>query len=140
MISMFPIPSINLMIRDDTGLVLLSRGNNYPVPDYWFVPGGRILKNETIDEAICRISCTEIGREITRKQVSFQGIFEHLYSKDADAISHLDMHFIVLMYQGFMDMTTELKEDTLYSELKWWSVEELMVSTRVHSHTKSYFF
>ena len=56
-----PLVSIDLVIRNPTGKVLLGKRINRPAKGYWFVPGGRIIKNETIGHALKRIFKAEVG-------------------------------------------------------------------------------
>ena len=51
-----PLVSIDLIIRNPSHKILLGKRINRPAKDYWFVPGGRIIKNETIAHALKRIS------------------------------------------------------------------------------------
>lgn len=43
-----PLIAIDLIIKNPDGDVLLGKKLNEPAKDKWFVPGGRILKNESI--------------------------------------------------------------------------------------------
>ena len=56
-----PLVSVDLIIRNPFQKVLLGKRTNRPAKGYWFVPGGRILKNETIYQALKRISEVEVG-------------------------------------------------------------------------------
>lgn len=135
-----PLVSIDLIIRDDSGLVLLGKRTNRPAQGYWFVPGGRILKNENFDQAIRRISQTEIGQTFTRQQAAFCGVFEHFYRDNFAASPGIDTHYVVLAYQVFLNVSAAIMADPQHSELKWWGVDELMDSPLVHDNTKAYFF
>ncbi|MFT5815062.1 MAG: colanic acid biosynthesis protein WcaH [Psychroserpens sp.] len=43
--------SIDLVVRNPVGNVLLGESMNRPLQNSWFVPGGRILKDETFKTA-----------------------------------------------------------------------------------------
>ena len=43
-----PLVSIDLVVENEKGEILFGLRKNRPAKDYWFVPGGRILKNETL--------------------------------------------------------------------------------------------
>ncbi len=47
-----PLVSIDLVLPDDVGRLLMGLRTNEPARGSWFVPGGRILKDEPLDEAI----------------------------------------------------------------------------------------
>jgi colanic acid biosynthesis protein WcaH len=50
-----PLVSIDLIIRDDEQNVLVALRTNEPAKGVYFVPGGCIRKNETIENAFARI-------------------------------------------------------------------------------------
>jgi len=50
-----PLISIDLIVRNLKGEVFLGNRVNDPAKDYWFVPGGRIFKDETRAQAFSRI-------------------------------------------------------------------------------------
>jgi colanic acid biosynthesis protein WcaH len=56
-----PLVSIDLLVENTDGKVLLGYRNNRPAKGYWFVPGGRILKDESMDDAFKRLTLAELG-------------------------------------------------------------------------------
>jgi colanic acid biosynthesis protein WcaH len=71
---------LDLLIFNDSGKVLLGLRQNRPAKGYWFVPGGRVFKNETLSHAFTRILANETGlSEIDIKNVCFHGIYEHFH-------------------------------------------------------------
>ena len=61
-----PLISIDLLVQNEHGEYLLGLRNNRPAQGYWFVPGGRVLKNETLDGAFKRLTFEELGIELKR--------------------------------------------------------------------------
>ena len=51
-----PLIALDLIVFDKEKLVLLGLRNNNPGIGLWIVPGGRIYKNETLKDALKRIS------------------------------------------------------------------------------------
>ncbi len=51
--------------------------------DTLFVPGGRVYKNESINDAIERVSKEEIGLSFTRADVVSLGVWQHDYAENA---------------------------------------------------------
>ncbi|MEG1251614.1 MAG: NUDIX domain-containing protein, partial [Citrobacter sp.] len=49
-----PLISIDFIVKNERDEVLLGKRVNKPAKGYWFVPGGRIFKNETIFQAFKR--------------------------------------------------------------------------------------
>ena len=52
MLQAMPVVSVDLIVSDETGRVLLGKRNNRPAAGTWFVPGGRLLKGEDIAHAV----------------------------------------------------------------------------------------
>lgn len=48
--------SIDLVIINSPGQILLGKRGNRPAQNYWFVPGSRICKNETLINAFKRLT------------------------------------------------------------------------------------
>ncbi|WP_324295571.1 NUDIX domain-containing protein [Rheinheimera sp. UJ51] len=46
-----PLVSIDLLIENTKGEILLGERKNRPAQGFWFVPSGRILKNESLAAA-----------------------------------------------------------------------------------------
>jgi len=74
-----PLVSIDLVIRNPRGEILVGFRRNRPAQGYWFVPGGRIGKGERIAEAFARITRGELGTEHRIENAVFLGVFEHIY-------------------------------------------------------------
>ena len=138
-----PLVSVDLLVVRN-GEVLLGLRNNRPAKDFWFVPGGRIQKNETITKALLRVADKELGISglIERGQfdVTFYGNFEHFYDDCFAGEVDVSTHYVVLAYQVTVpsDFTLSTKDDQ-HSELKWWSVNQILQSKEVHQYTKNYF-
>jgi len=58
-----PLIAIDLIVVNERKEILLGKRLNQPAKNYWFVPGGRILKNETLDNAFKRLTLTELGKK-----------------------------------------------------------------------------
>jgi len=75
-VNSIPLVSIDLVVRNTAGEVLLGKRVNRPAKGNWFVPGGRIRKNELILDSINRISEAELGISLTSGATRFLGVFE----------------------------------------------------------------
>jgi colanic acid biosynthesis protein WcaH len=56
-----PMVSIDLIVRDTQANTLLGKRVNRPAKDFWFVPRGRVLKDETIEQDFTRLLEVELG-------------------------------------------------------------------------------
>jgi colanic acid biosynthesis protein WcaH len=134
-----PLVSIDLIIRNGKGEVLLGKRVNRPARGYWFVPGGRILKNEPIENAIRRISRTELGFEISLSQARLLGAYDHIYDDNFLGEEGISTHYVVLGFAYDAGDGQEFRPDDQHSAMKWWPVAALMSSPVVHPNTRAYF-
>ena len=51
-----PLISIDLVVKNSEDKILLGQRVNKPAKNSWFVPGGRIYKDESIEQAFQRIT------------------------------------------------------------------------------------
>jgi len=60
-----PIFAIDLVVLNEKDQLLLGKRLNAPAKGDWFVPGGRVFKNEALVKAFERITATELGRQFS---------------------------------------------------------------------------
>ena len=95
-----PLVSIDLVVVDPGHRVLCGVRVNEPARGYWFVPGGRIFKGETLDGAFRRIALTELGPgEWRRAEAGLLGVFEHIYDGNYAGAAEISTHYVVLAYR-----------------------------------------
>ncbi len=137
-----PLISIDLILKSQDQRILLGERLNRPAQGFWFVPGGRIYKNEKLDAAFSRIAFEELGLERARSEATFLGAYEHMY-QDSQFGEHLfdsSTHYVVLAYgmnvdEGLLENLPKLQ----HGDYRWWDLHALMASNQVHQHTKNYF-
>ncbi len=66
-----PLISIDFVIENKRGHILLGKRLNLPAKNYWFVPGGRIRKDETISSAFTRLALDELNVNATFNSADF---------------------------------------------------------------------
>jgi colanic acid biosynthesis protein WcaH len=132
-----PLVSIDMLVKNSKDQYLLGFRNNKPAQGYWFVPGGRIHKNESIDKAFLRLSDAELGRQVARADAKFLGPYEHFYD-DFVFGDKCSTHYVVLGYELNVDL--ELKElpKEQHANYKWFEFDEMLASDKVHMHSKWY--
>jgi colanic acid biosynthesis protein WcaH len=134
-----PLISIDLIVRDHSDRVLVGLRLNRPAQGFWFVPGGRIYKDERIDDAFLRISHDELGCAIPREDGRLLGIYEHFYDDNALEISRISTHYVVIAYEVDVDAASLVLPDAQHEEFQWMTVDEILGDAAVHSNTKAYF-
>lgn len=127
------------MVRDTHGRVLLGLRVNRPARGAWFVPGGRIYKNERLDEAFARITLAELGREFVRSGAPLLGVYEHLYDDNALDEAGVSTHYVVLAHALSVDAAGLSLPEDQHSQYRWAHVADVLADPTVHANTRAYF-
>jgi colanic acid biosynthesis protein WcaH len=134
-----PLVAVDLIVYRPNGDILLGYRKNKPAKNTWFVPGGRIFKDEHIAEALQRVAKTELGLDLKPDQAKFKGVYEHMYSDNFLGLSGINTHYVVLAHEIRVNNEFRTNSDDQHAMLKWWSVAELLAEANVHPNTKAYF-
>ena len=138
-IDSLPLVSIDLIISNSEGKYLLGLRNNRPAKGYWFVPGGRILKDEKQDAALNRIVLKELGIVSLSSDVSFLGVYQHFYQDCFAGDIGVTTHYVVLAHHLNLDINSVPIADDQHSAMQWWTKDDLLSNQQVHQYTKDYF-
>ena len=141
-----PLVSIDLVVENAAGEILLGERRNRPAQGCWFVPGGRILKNETLDAAFRRLTQAELGQVFEREDAHFFGLFEHFYrdsvfgaADPADPQGAPDTHYVVLAYRlRVADSSVRNPPEAQHGRYRWWRPADMRASAAVHGNTRAY--
>lgn len=134
-----PLVSIDLIIRNADGEILLGLRNNEPAKGFYFVPGGIVLKQERLREAFARILKREINCDGRIEDARLLGAYEHFYDVTSFGDTTFGTHYVVLAHELRLADMAALRSDTQHSELRWWGERDLLASNLVHENTKAYF-
>ena len=133
-IDLAPLISIDILLKKDNKF-LLGRRVNKPAQGYFFSTGGRINKNESIDNAMARVALNELNIEL-KSIPKFIGVFEHFY--DDSIYKNVSTHYVDIAYEYEVKEIPDLPTEQ-HSEYKWFTIDELLKSKQVHKYTKDYF-
>lgn len=135
-----PLVSIDLVVHDERDCVLVGLRLNRPARGFWFVPGGRIYKDERLDDAFLRISDAELGRAIPRAEARLLGVYEHLYNdENALELPGVSTHYVVIAYQLHVDAGSLVLPNGQHDQFRWMAVNQIGGDPAVHPNTKAYF-
>jgi len=134
-----PLVSIDLIVENGKNQFLVGKRNNKPAKDYWFVPGGRIRKNERLEDAFTRISETEFGVAFDITSAKLLGAYDHIYQDNFHGKPGVNTHYVALGYQVMLPENVGVKLDDQHAEFDWRKKDELLDSKNVHQNTKNYF-
>jgi len=129
-----PLISIDILIKKGNK-ILLGKRINKPAQGYFFSTGGRINKNESIDNAMARVALNELNIEL-ESIPKFIGVFEHFY--DDSIYKDVSTHYVDIAYEYEVKEIPDLPTEQ-HSEYKWFTIDELLESKQVHKYTKDYF-
>ena len=133
-----PLVSIDLIVKDHAGNVLLGRRRNAPAQGCWFVPGGRIRKNETLAQAFARLCREELGTTAAITAASFIGCFEHFYPDNFAGIEGITTHYVVLAYALSADMLPADLPERQHDDYRWFDPGTASNDPQVHIYTRNY--
>jgi len=138
-VELTPLVSLDLVVRDRVGRVLVGYRRNKPAQGYWFVPGGRVGKNETRREAFGRLTALELGVELSFDRARFVGVFEHLYPDNFTGDPGFGTHYLVLAYTIELEPgQLRLPDGDQHDQYAWFSDEEMLGRDDVHDYSKAY--
>ena len=138
-----PIPAIDLCIYNDSKEILFGKRINYPAKNFFFVPGGRIRKNETLFIATKRILNSEINYDISEKdfnKLSLLGVFQHFYEDNFYGNKLFSSHFVVIVYLVPLKILLHSKNGIFndqHEEYIWYN-KKLGNDLLIHPYCKEY--
>ena len=138
-----PVIAIDLCVVDSSKKLLTGKRLNAPAKGFYFVPGGRVRKNESIDQARSRLLKNELGfavKSTNNKDFFFLGIFEHFYTENFKGDKNFNTHYIVLAY--LIPLNKLIKEKNngnfeQHEEYLWFSTSSCD-NQDIHPYTKMY--
>jgi colanic acid biosynthesis protein WcaH len=134
-----PLVSIDLVVLNKQGQALLGQRLNKPAQGNWFVPGGRILKDEAMADAFKRLTKDELGSEYSIDQAELLGPFDHFYIDNVFS-EEFSTHYVAIAYVLKLDLElNNLPMNIQHNGYKWFDIEALKIDEQVHLNTKRYF-
>src|SRR3982074_690634 len=94
-----PLVSIDLIVEDEQGTVLLGLRNNPPANGCWFVPGGPLGKDDTLDDAFARITQGELGLCGQRSRSRLVAVYGQFGDTNVPRPTAARPHYVVLAYR-----------------------------------------
>ena len=135
-----PLVSVDLVLVRGGTEILLGLRTNRPAQGSWFVPGGRILKDEPRADALKRVAARELGiANIAGLKPQLLGVFEHFYPDCFAGDIGVSTHYVVIAHRIDVPLGFEVPGcDNQHAELRWWPIAEAAASTDVHRYTRDY--
>jgi colanic acid biosynthesis protein WcaH len=130
-LKVMPIPCVDLLVSDSSGRILLVKRNNEPMPDAWWFPGGRVLFNETRDQAARRKLYEECG--LMAISVRELGTYDLILPVDRDdQISHA----ITTLFAVTVESGSLVTMDDQSSSAEW-RIPQAWLTETLHDFIRS---
>ncbi|MEO5659076.1 MAG: NUDIX domain-containing protein [Polaromonas sp.] len=145
-VAALPLVSVDWVVTNPDGHLLLGHRINAPARGWWFTPGGRIRKNEALAQALQRVGQDELGLEAdfcahVVRQACLMGAWDHFYP-DSAFNSSASTHYVNLPYWLPLSWTDieqlALPVGEQHSGWQWLPLEDAAINPLVHPHVRPY--
>lgn len=116
-----PILCVDLIIQKDKR-ILVGLRKDQPLKEEWWLPGGRIFKNERLREAVIRKAKEELNlKVIIEKEL---GTYEMMEEKGLFGDLKTGIHTLSVVFQVYPLNEKEIKLNESHEEYKWISPKD----------------
>jgi colanic acid biosynthesis protein WcaH len=143
-VAALPLVSVDWVLTNPAGELLVGQRLNAPARGAWFTPGGRIRKGEPLAAALRRVAAEELGLAEERaatlaRRGELMGAWDHFYP-DAAFTPTVPTHYVNLPYAARL---TEAEVKALQLPVgeqhgHWQWLPLASAAERVHEHVKPY--
>lgn len=125
-ITNMPIICVDGVLTNDKGEILFLKRDNEPAKGGWWFPGGRLLKNEKLEDAIIRKVKEETNLNV--KLNRYLGVTETIFDRGPFGIP---VHTVNFTYHLFLN-SDNIKIDNLHSDFIWTNkIYDLNLNTEI---------
>ena len=107
-LEVLPILCVDVIITNSRGEYLLVKRKGKPLEGHWWVIGGRVLKGETLEQAVVRKVRTEAG--LTIWNLRAVGYYQQVFP-DAPFEVQSGLHTVSVVFSGEADDRQPIKLD-----------------------------
>jgi colanic acid biosynthesis protein WcaH len=143
-VSNLPLVSIDLCIISPQKKMLFVKRNCPPARDFYFTPGGRIRKNETIEDAMNRIAREEVGLgSLYDLKPSLMGAWDHFYPDSAFdpkvSTHYVNLPHVVHLSDVYMEsLEIAVGDECQHRSYLWLDVVDASQRMDVHNYSRLY--
>ena len=128
-----------LFFNSDQTKTLLFKRENEPIKGLYFSIGGRLLKNEKLEDGAVRQALREAGIVINREKLTLGGTQDEINL--GSIFDGINYHAVNTFY-GYVLDNEEIKLDSQHSEYHWFPVTDdsfhPFIKTKIASLLKAY--
>ncbi len=112
-----PLVCVNVIIPKDNTVLVVYRLEESAKGEWW-IPGGRVYKNEKLGDTAVRIARQEVGLDVTVKKLV--GIYDEMFDKGAIPDLKDGVHYISIIFLCEpVDEAREIKLDETSAAYRW---------------------
>jgi colanic acid biosynthesis protein WcaH len=132
-----PLVSLDLCLVCQ-GDILLGNRANEPLKGEWFTPGGRIIKNESWQNALERIALSELGLSLDDSCVfKLMGVWDHFYPNSMFD-EQVSTHYVNLPHVAKFESKRNILGDAQHSQFEWFDLEMIAKNRVFHKYVRAY--
>ena len=135
-----PLVSIDLVLVNPEGQMLLGLRRNAPARQWWFTPGGRVRKHEPFATCMERIAASELGLPRTLLQdARLIGVWDHFY-EDSAFSSEVSTHYVNIPHLIKLECSMELESlpNDQHASWRWQEAQSAAIAADVHPYVRIY--
>lgn len=127
-IEVLPILCVDVVVKNSRGEILLIKRDNEPRQGEWWVIGGRVLKGETLEQAVIRKVQEETG--LTVESVQPIGYYEAVSQENPFGLNSR-LHAVSVVFSTVVDGNQKIKLDEQSSD--WTFAKDLPAEFYINS-------
>ena len=141
LVELGPLVSIDLLVVNARGELLVGQRTNRPAQGDWFVPGGRIAKGETLEAGFAAISLRELGQAMVLADATLAGAYTHLYEDNFLGREGIAAHYVALAYRIDLALDLAALPADQHGAYRWVAptAPEAARDDGIHDNTIAYF-
>jgi colanic acid biosynthesis protein WcaH len=135
-----PLVSVDLVVVNPQGLLLLGQRRHAPAKHWWFTPGGRVRKNEAFANCLERVAMSELGLAAQELQgAKLMGAWDHFY-EDCAFSDEVSTHYVNLPHHLRLSHSLDLKHlpTDQHTAWRWQDPSTAAVANDVHPYARAY--
>lgn len=118
-----PITTVDIVILNKKkDKILLFKRNNDPLKGVYYTPGGRINKNEPLNNAVIRKGKEELNLDLNFNNLKYLGIIEEFFEKSS--FESIKVHCINVVYSYILEDNIEINLDQQHENYNWFDVKD----------------
>lgn len=135
-----PLVSVDWVLLNPAGQILLGQRRNAPARHWWFTPGGRVRKNEPLSRCLQRVAWAELGLQANDVHgAKLMGAWDHFY-QDSAFSTEVSTHYVNLPHVLRLPYSLDLNPlpPDQHSAWRWQDVQTAAVAHDVHPYVRIY--